>query len=84
MLPFTVLARTGPPLEMAAKLNALQALADIPLLVTADMESGPGQILNAGVILPYGIDNGGGTRFPPIMALGATGDPRLAERVGDR
>lgn len=77
-----VIITQGPPLEMAAKLNTLQNLADIPLLVTADMEHGPGQILQTGYILPYGIDNGGGTRFPPIMALGAAGDDQLAFDLG--
>lgn len=77
-----IIVTIGPPLEMAAKLNALQSIGDIPLLVTADMERGPGQILDAGVIMPYGIDNGGGTRFPPIMALGATGDEKLAYELG--
>ncbi len=72
----------GPPLEMAAKLNAMQQLAAVPLLVSADMESGPGQILTAGTILPYGIDNGGATRFPPLMGLGATGDDKLAYELG--
>jgi beta-N-acetylhexosaminidase len=72
----------GPPLEMAAKLNTLQRLADVPLMVTADMEHGPGQILMAGVIMPYGIDNGGATRFPPIMALGASRDEQLAYDLG--
>lgn len=77
-----VIITIGPPLEMAAKLNALQRLADVPLLVTADMEHGAGQILDAGVILPYGIDNGGATRFPPLMALGATGNEELAYELG--
>jgi beta-N-acetylhexosaminidase len=72
----------GPPLEMAAKLNTLQGMAEIPLLVTADMEHGPGQILQTGIIMPYGIDNGGGTRFPPIMALGAARDEQLAFELG--
>src|SRR5918911_1605266 len=30
----------GSPLEIAAKLNALQRMADVPLLVGADLESG--------------------------------------------
>ncbi len=77
-----IIVTIGPPLEMAAKLNALQQMADVPLLVTADMESGPGQTLNAGTVMPYGFDNGGATRFPPIMALGATGDPKLAYELG--
>ena len=77
-----VIITQGPPLEMAAKLNTLQGMAEIPLLVTADMEHGPGQILQTGLIMPYGIDNGGATRFPPIMALGATGDEQLAYELG--
>jgi beta-N-acetylhexosaminidase len=77
-----VIITQGPPLEMAAKLNTLQRLADVPLLVTADMEHGPGQILMAGIIMPYGIDNGGATRFPPLMALGATGDEQFAYELG--
>lgn len=72
----------GPPLEIAAKLNVLQRLADVPLLIAADMESGPGMRLRGGVVLPYGWDMGGGTRFPPLMALGAVGDERLAYEVG--
>lgn len=77
-----VIVSHGPPLEIAAKLNAMQGMAKIPLLATADMEHGPGQILNAGTVLPYGFENGGGTRFPPIMSLGATGDPKLAYELG--
>jgi beta-N-acetylhexosaminidase len=77
-----VIITIGPPLELAAKLNTLQQLADIPLLVSADMEHGPGQILQTGTILPYGFDNGGATRFPPVMALGATRDEQLAYDLG--
>lgn len=77
-----VIITQGPPLEMAAKLNVLQGLAKVPLLVSADMEHGPGQILTAGTILPYGIDNGGATRFPPIMGLGAARDEQLAYDLG--
>jgi beta-N-acetylhexosaminidase len=77
-----VIITTGPPLETAAKLNMLQALANVPLLVSADMEHGPGQILRGGVILPYGLETGGATRFPPVMALGATGDEALAYELG--
>lgn len=77
-----VIVSAGPPLEIAAKLNTLQRLADVPLLVTADMEHGPGQILRGGTVLPSGIDNGGATRFPPLMALGATGEVRFAYELG--
>lgn len=77
-----VIITQGPILEMAAKLNVLQELAPVPLLVSADMEHGAGQILTSGYILPYGIDNGGATRFPSLMALGATGDESLAYDLG--
>lgn len=77
-----VIVTVGPPLEMAVKLNMLQNMAAVPLLVTADMEHGPGQVLNAGTILPYGLENGGGTRFPPLMGLGATGEERFAYELG--
>ncbi|MEX1182367.1 MAG: glycoside hydrolase family 3 N-terminal domain-containing protein [Gemmatimonadota bacterium] len=60
----------APAAALAAALNELQALAGVPLLVGADMEHGPGQILE------------GGTRFPPAMALGAAGDPVLAFELG--
>src|SRR5688500_8761184 len=72
-----VIVSLGAPLELAAKLNMLQAMADVPLLVAADMEHGPGQVLTGGVILPHGLENGGATRFPPMMALGAAGDEQL-------
>ena len=77
-----VIVTVGPPLEMAVKLNMLQGMAAVPLLVTADMEHGPGQVLNAGTILPYGLENGGGTRFPPLMGLGAAREERFAYELG--
>jgi beta-glucosidase-like glycosyl hydrolase/CubicO group peptidase (beta-lactamase class C family) len=77
-----VVISIGPPLEIAAKLNLLQQLAEVPLLVTADMEHGPGQRLNGGIVLPYGMKNGGGTAFPPVMALGAADDEGLAYELG--
>ncbi|MBR9989814.1 MAG: hypothetical protein KFH98_08675 [Gemmatimonadetes bacterium] len=77
-----VIVTVGPPLEMAVKLNMLQQMSAVPLLVTADMEHGPGQVLNAGTILPYGLENGGGTRFPPLMGLGASRDERFAYELG--
>lgn len=72
----------GPPLEVASKLNLLQQAADIPLLVSANMEHGPGHRLLGGVILPYGLETGGGTGFPPLMAFGAAGDERLVYEMG--
>ncbi len=77
-----VIVSIGPPLEVAAKLNLLQEMANVPLLVSADVERGPAQRLNGGTVLPYGIEVGGGSDFPPIMALGAIGDERMAYEVG--
>jgi beta-N-acetylhexosaminidase len=77
-----VIITMGAPFETAVKLNMLQQLAAAPLLVAADMEHGPGQVLTGGVILPYGFENGGATRFPPLMGLGATGDEAFAWELG--
>ncbi|MGQ0813650.1 MAG: glycoside hydrolase family 3 protein [Gemmatimonadota bacterium] len=77
-----VIITQGPMFEIAAKLNTLQELAAVPLLVSADMEHGPGQILTSGYILPYGIDNGSATRFPSLMGVGATRDEQFAYELG--
>lgn len=77
-----VIITIGPPLEQAMKLNMLQDMAAVPLLVTADMEHGAGQILRGGTILPYGLETGAATDFPPLMAFGAAGDERLAWELG--
>src|SRR5439155_1992367 len=53
----------GSPSGVAAKLNALQRRARVPLLVSADLEWGAGMRLV------------GATAFPMVMAAGATGDP---------
>jgi beta-N-acetylhexosaminidase len=50
--------------------NDLQRRAKIPLLVAADFESGTGMRLDEG------------TSFPSAMAIGATGDPKLAYTAG--
>jgi beta-N-acetylhexosaminidase len=72
----------GMPHSYAAKLNAAQRRAKVPLLVTTDMESGPGMRLNGGSTLPHLLPLGGGTVFPPVMALGAIGSDSLAFQVG--
>jgi beta-N-acetylhexosaminidase len=72
----------GLPHSYAAKLNAIQRRARVPLLITTDMESGPGMRLGGGYTLPHLLPLGGGTSFPPAMALGAIGDAALAEEVG--
>ena len=72
----------GLPHSYAAKLNALQRRARVPLLVTTDMENGPGMRLAGGYALPSMLPLGGGTSFPPVMALGAIGSDSLAYEVG--
>jgi beta-N-acetylhexosaminidase len=72
----------GSPTEVAAKLNDLQEHADIPLLVAADLETGAGFRMRGAVHMPGTIDLGGATDFPSLMAVGATGDPRLAYEMG--
>lgn len=73
----------GQPYEFAAKLNALQDLARVPLLVTADLESGgPGMRLSGMYAVPSLLSLGGGTMMPTTMAFGAAGDERLAFELG--
>ncbi|MBW3572317.1 MAG: glycoside hydrolase family 3 protein [Gemmatimonadetes bacterium] len=77
-----VVISIGLPHSYAAKLNALQRRAKVPLLVTTDMENGPGMRLGGGYTLPHLLPLGGGTVFPPVMALGAIGSDSLAREVG--
>ncbi len=77
-----LLISVGSPIEIAAKLNALQKLAPLPLLVSSDLEFGAGMRARGGYFLPNGIDLGGATVFPPQMAFGATGDTTLAAEEG--
>ncbi|MBN2327096.1 MAG: glycoside hydrolase family 3 C-terminal domain-containing protein [Candidatus Omnitrophica bacterium] len=56
-------------------LNRLQDIANIPLLICADMEAGAGGGLG-GVIAP------GLTVFPPAMGVGAAGSEQYAYQVG--
>ena len=56
--------------ETAALTNTLQRMADIPLLIAADLERGLGNQLE------------GATQFPPFMSLGAAGSEEYAYAVG--
>ena len=56
-----IILSAGEPYEAAILLNRLQRLAKVPLLISADLESGTGSKI------------GGATLFPPLMSLGATG-----------
>lgn len=58
------------PYDVAAKLNRLQRASPLPLLMAADLESGPSMRIR------------GGTVFPGNMALGATGREEDAYDVG--
>jgi beta-N-acetylhexosaminidase len=72
----------GLPLSYAAKLNELQVRSRVPLLIASDMENGPGMRLGNIYALPSLLSQGGGTVFPPVMALGATGSDDLAYKLG--
>ena len=72
----------GSPIEMGAKLNAMQAMSSVPLVIGADLEAGAGYRARGGYFIPNGIDLGSSTIFPPQMALGATGDTALAYEMG--
>ncbi|HTI64650.1 MAG TPA: glycoside hydrolase family 3 N-terminal domain-containing protein [Gemmatimonadaceae bacterium] len=62
----------GTPIEVAAKLNDLQRRARVPLIVSSDLEPGLGR-LESGLFTHYLLETGGGTVFPPQMAIAATG-----------
>ena len=72
----------GLPLSYAAKLNHMQRIARVPLLIASDMENGTGMRLGGSYALPSLLPQGGGTVFPPVMALGATRSDELAYRLG--
>lgn len=72
----------GAPTDIAIKANALQQLSKLPLLMTADLETGVGFRARAGFFVPNAIDLGGATNFPLQMALGATRDTALSYAMG--
>jgi len=72
----------GSPTEVAAKLNALQSMSQLPLLFGADLEAGAGFRARGGYFVPNAIDLGGAIVFPPEMAVGATRDTMLAYEQG--
>ena len=76
-----ILMSVGSPIEVAAKLNALQAMARVPLLIGCDVEPSLGR-LEGGLFIPSMIRAGGATVLPTNMAIGATGDTALAYRAG--
>ncbi len=56
--------------DTAVLTNALQQMADVPLLIAADLERGLGNQIE------------GATLFPPLMSIGATGSEDLAYAMG--
>lgn len=72
----------GSPVEIATKINALQRLSRLPLIVSADLETGVGFRARGGYFIPNAIDLGGATTFPWQMALGAANDSALAYDLG--
>lgn len=77
-----VIVSVGTPTDVAVKLNALQRLSALPLLVSADLETGAGFRFRGVYYTPNAIDLGGATHFPLQMALGAVGDTALAYEMG--
>src|SRR5437016_6989528 len=66
-----LIVSVGSPFDIAAKLNVLQRRSRLPLLVSADLEWGAGMRVV------------GGTAFPHMMAVGATGNSRDAYTIGE-
>ena len=77
-----IIISVGSPTEVAAKLNWLQSLSGLPLLIGSDLEAGAGFRFDGIVHAPTNIWLGGATRFPALMALGAAGEPGLAYETG--
>ena len=77
-----IIISVGSPTEVAAKLNWLQSMSELPLLVSADLEAGAGFRFDGVVHAPTNIWLGGATRFPALMAVGASGDPGMAYEMG--
>ena len=77
-----IIISVGSPTEIAAKLNALQRVSTLPLLVGADLETGAAFRARGGYFLPNAIDLGGATYFPYQMGIGATRDTAFAYAMG--
>ncbi|MEJ7810477.1 MAG: glycoside hydrolase family 3 N-terminal domain-containing protein [Gemmatimonadaceae bacterium] len=71
----------GSPIEVAEKINALQRMAAVPLLVASDLEPGLGRLVG-GVHLPSLLPGGGATLLTTNMAIGAAGRESDAYAAG--
>lgn len=77
-----IIVSVGGPMDIATKVNALQRIARLPLLVGADLETGAAFRARGGWFLPNAIELGGATSFPYQMGIGATRDTTLAYEMG--
>ncbi len=77
----------GTVTDIALMTNALQRESKLPLLINADLENGLGFLHSwrwmqgRAPELPKYL-SGGGTTFPSMMAIGATGNPQHAYELG--
>src|SRR5207247_3931287 len=62
----------GSPIEVAAKLNALQSMSKVPLLFGADLAAGAGFLPRGGYFRRNAIDIGGAIVLPTAMAACGT------------
>lgn len=77
-----IIVSVGGPADIGLKVNALQRVARLPLLVGADLETGAAFRARGGWFLPNAIELGGATSFPYQMGIGATRDEHLAYQMG--
>ena len=76
-----VVMSLGSPVEVAAKINSMQRMASVPLLVGSDLEPGLGR-LEGGLFVPSLMSAGSATLLPNNMAVGATGRVEDALEAG--
>ena len=71
----------GSPIEVAEKINALQRIARVPLLVASDLEPGLGRLVG-GIHVPSLLRGGSATLLTTNMAIGAAGREADAYQAG--
>ncbi|MEQ1689972.1 MAG: glycoside hydrolase family 3 protein [Gemmatimonas sp.] len=76
-----VVMSLGSPIEVADKVNSLQRVARVPLLVASDVEPGLGR-LEGGVFVTSVYSAGTATVLPSNMAMGAGDSESDAEAMG--
>ena len=79
-------SRSASPIDIATKINALQELSGLPLLMSADLETGVGFRARGGYFLPNAIDLGGATHVPVAdgAGRGEGHGARVRDGEGDR